>query len=315
MKRLKSKFKVISEKTVWVTDTQAIEMLKVNNKYTGQREVKKAFVDKYAKLMQSGSFRSASSICFVVNKKNGKKFIVDGQHRLYSIATLKECAVQQTIITYECANSKEIAELYGSFNTDAKRLIGDISKAYADLNGVNHWNKKVRGHIVSFADSFRTKPVKLPKSYKGNFDERSARIKHHIASGNFLSSMHTTFIHKNKRNSAFTDLGTSVCMLLCFEQYGEKIATDFWTGVLTISQLVPNIGALELNDPRRCLRTAFTQAFIDRKIGWWNSDNIAKTRMVCMYQTAFDKFIKGGKMEYIPYTDEDVIDWEPIAVK
>lgn len=284
---------------------EAKSFLKLYNTYQGQRKVHNWKVKEYIKSLEEGTLRK-SEIAVALNRSTGNTCIVDGQHRLYAVCSSAK-TLDTVLVTYECANLEELTLLYSTFNTDLSRGINDIAAAYAQLHNVN-WNPKVLMWVVSYGQYTHFKKFSAGRNVK-TLSERASVIHTHIPAGNFIQIMSGLFLGV-RYNKAFNNVAIASCIMHMYEHYGETAAIDFWEPVFSISDVVNDV-PLEVNDPRRVFRRHIVDAYNERASSWWAPNNIARTRIAILYQTASMHFLKGSKPTRLVFKNDQQFHWEP----
>ncbi|PYJ11255.1 MAG: hypothetical protein DMF06_03325 [Verrucomicrobia bacterium] len=115
-----------------INPAAAEELLKLYP-YERQRSVNQSYVESYASTMTKGEWLPGSEIAIAFSPNgDGQKHghLVNGRHRLLAVIE-SGASIEFAIKEFDCADSNEVANLYGLTDTGRQRNINDHIRALA----------------------------------------------------------------------------------------------------------------------------------------------------------------------------------------
>lgn len=117
-----------------------------------QRKPKRWAIEYYANEMRAGNFKPYTMI--EIANVNGKKYLVDGQHRLMAIASA-DVKMPLVVLETDVANEQEVGERYAQTDRGLKRTTADQFAAVAlpEEFGLSHTKLNAIGAACVLIDS------------------------------------------------------------------------------------------------------------------------------------------------------------------
>lgn len=121
----------------------------LKNNLEDQRTKKPRLINKYAKKMREGFFRTAQIAVAELDYDGGEEVLMNGQHCCEAVIQTNK-TVRATLESYICYTPKDSADLYAQFDTEGGRTMGDLIQVRLRALKLN-WPKKVGNAIVAAA--------------------------------------------------------------------------------------------------------------------------------------------------------------------
>ena len=200
-----------------------------NDLFSRQRTRGRAHVLFLAETMARGEFDGGSALRFGVF--NGRRFLIDGQHRLQAVIEHGE-PVEFVIVTTKCEDADELARLYARIDRGRGRSIADALRALGTFEkgpiSATHI-QMVLACAPLFAMNLTSRKV-VGSSYASKSAEGRATIMEPWlpAAAEFFNAI----------AGAQADIGklmhrreTVSCGIATFADAPKKLAFEFWSGI------------------------------------------------------------------------------------
>jgi len=233
----------IRVKLTRITPVKAREMLKTMM-YPKQRPMRNVTLGGLEMMLDEGAFRPGSVLSLAA--VGAKTFIVDGYHRLTTIARTG-IPMYFVMITYKCKDMAQVDRLYISFDTGmGSRTKADMFVAYYGKKIIEILGKRGVGKLMSavtfIADSFSQSIARVQTHYPALYCQFA---KHFVDSMISLNGVFEGRMGALRRPTVYQQSILSVALITM--QWQPRKAKLFWHGVA-------HNGIMKANDPRQALR-------------------------------------------------------------
>ena len=263
----------------------------LNSQFEGQRSLRDHHVLLLAQEMESGNFIPHSSIVFAEHE--GKRYLIDGQHRLQAIALYGK-SVKMPVLRRKAVSMKEVQEWYSSIDQGLRRTAHDAIRAQGltqELGLTERYAGRLSGAVRQIATGFIDTTGGIGVSKTGRVRARSnAFVSDFMRKWSVEAQLYFSLLQGAEKSNLFVFERAPViaCALLSLKYVPDK-AKEFWDGAVRDD-------GLSKHDPRK------------RFLIWLREKREKPANVARGFSVVWKAFLEGGEVKLIRFDPTKPID-------